>query len=141
MFSVLKSCSIDINIHTLDILLLSLNTSTVWKKNSSCQTREPVWPSCKALGWQAEGPRLYKKKKIQIKKINSASAKCCELDPIPTMLVYENLDILLPSITNIVNTSLTTGTVPRDLKTTVVKLLLKKKITCQKSFEKLPSHL
>jgi len=42
------------------------------------------------------------------------------------MLLYENLDILLPTITNIINTSLTTGIVPRDLKTTVVKLLLKK---------------
>ena len=50
----------------------------------------------------------------------------CELDPIPTTLLYENLDILLPTVTNIINTSLTTGIVPRDLKTDVVKPLLKK---------------
>ena len=50
----------------------------------------------------------------------------CELDPIPTTLLYENLDILLPIIMNIINTSLTTGIVPRDLKTAVVKPLLKK---------------
>ena len=61
-----------------------------------------------------------------LKIINSASAKSCELDPIPTTLLYENLDILLPTITNIINTSLTTGIVPRDLKTAVVKPLLKK---------------
>ena len=59
-----------------------------------------------------------------LKIINSASAKSCELDPIPTTLLYENLDILLPTITNIINTSLTTGIVPRDLKTAVVKPLL-----------------
>ena len=35
-----------------------------------------------------------------LKIINSASAKSCELDPIPTTLLYENLDILLPTITN-----------------------------------------
>ena len=55
-----------------------------------------------------------------------ASAKSCELDPIPTTLLYENLDILLPTITNIINTSLTTGIVPPDLKTAIAKPLLKK---------------
>ena len=61
-----------------------------------------------------------------LKIINSASAKSCELDPIPTTLLYENLDILLPTITNNINTSLTTGIVPPDLKTAIVKPLLKK---------------
>ena len=61
-----------------------------------------------------------------LKIINSASAKSCELDPIPTTLLYENLDILLPTITNIINTSLTTGIVPPDLKTAIIKPLLKK---------------
>ena len=61
-----------------------------------------------------------------LKIINSASAESCELDPIPTTLLYENLGILLPTITNIINTSLTTGIVPRDLKTAIVKPLLKK---------------
>ena len=58
--------------------------------------------------------------------INSASAKSCKLDPIPTTLLYEKLYILMPTITNISNTSLTTGIVRRDLKTAVVKPLLKK---------------
>ena len=61
-----------------------------------------------------------------LKIISSASAKSCELDPIPTTLLHENLDILLPTITNIINTSLTPGIVPRDLKTAIVKPLLKK---------------
>ena len=61
-----------------------------------------------------------------LKIINSASAESCELDPIPSTLLYENLDILLPTTTNITNTFLTTGIVPRDRKTAVVKSLLKK---------------
>ena len=55
-----------------------------------------------------------------------APYKSCELDPIPTTLLYENLDILLPTLTNIINTSLTTGIVPPDLKTAIVRPLLKK---------------
>ena len=74
-----------------------------------------------------------------LKIINSAFAKACELDPIPTTLLYENLDILLPTITNIINTSLTTGIVPCDQKTAIIKPLLKKP-SLDKSFEKLPSH-
>ena len=64
--------------------------------------------------------------KFVLKIINSAPAKSCELDPIPTTLLYENFDILLPTIINIINTSLSTGIVPHDLKTAVIKPLLKK---------------
>ena len=52
--------------------------------------------------------------------------KSCDLDPIPTELLYENLDVLLPTITNIVDTSLASGFVPPDFKTAIVKPLLKK---------------
>ena len=68
----------------------------------------------------------------------NSTAKSCELDPIPATL-HENLDILLPTITNIINTSLTTGIVPRDLKTAIVKPL-EKAIIDKKSFENLPPH-
>ena len=64
--------------------------------------------------------------KFVLKIINSAPAKSCKLDPIPTMLLYENLDILLPTFINIIKASLSTGIVPRDLKTAIVKPLLKK---------------
>ena len=50
----------------------------------------------------------------------------CDLDPIPTELLYENLDVLLPTITNIISTSLASGFVPPDFKTAIVKPLLKK---------------
>ena len=49
----------------------------------------------------------------------------CDLDPIPTELLYENLDVL-PTITDINNTSLASGFVPPDFKTAIVKPLLKK---------------
>ena len=58
-----------------------------------------------------------------LKIIKNTPAKSCEFDPIPTTLLY---DILLPTIANIINTSLTTGIVPSGLKTAVVKPLLKK---------------
>ena len=61
-----------------------------------------------------------------LKIIKSTPVKSGELDPIPTTLLYDNLYILLPTITNIINTSLTTGIVPRGLKTAIVKPLLKK---------------
>ena len=49
--------------------------------------------------------------------------KSCDLDPIPTELLYENLDVLLPTI---INTSLASGFVPPDFKTAIVKPLLEK---------------
>ena len=49
------------------------------------------------------------------------------LGPIPTKLLYKTLEVLLPTITNILNESLTPGTVPSEFKTAVgIKPLLKK---------------
>ena len=50
----------------------------------------------------------------------------CSLDPIPTPLLVESLDLLLPTITNIVNESLTSGSFPTLCKSAVIKPLLKK---------------
>ena len=52
--------------------------------------------------------------------------KLCELDPIPTKLLFGDIDVHLPTVTHIINTSLSSGSVPLELKTTVVKPLLKK---------------
>ena len=65
--------------------------------------------------------------------------KSCDLDPIPTELLYENLDVLLPTIT-IINTSLASGFVPPDFKTAIVKPLLEKP-SLDENTEKLPSNL
>ena len=52
--------------------------------------------------------------------------KLCDLDASPTKLLCESLDILLSTITNIINTSLASGVVSPDLKTASVNPLLKK---------------
>ena len=51
----------------------------------------------------------------------------CSLDPIPTPLLVENIDPLLPAVTQVVNESLVTGIFPTTFKTAVVKPLLKKR--------------
>ena len=52
--------------------------------------------------------------------------KISVLDPIPTKLLYKTFEVLLPTVTNILNESFTSGTVPSEFKTAVVKPLLKK---------------
>ena len=41
--------------------------------------------------------------------IKKAAKKSCPLDPMPTLVVLEDLDVLLPVITNMINLSLKTG--------------------------------
>ena len=63
----------------------------------------------------------------EIRKIITKSSNAsCDLDAIPTSLLKEHIDILLPVITRIINTSLESGTFPSDLKRALVKPLLKK---------------
>ena len=58
--------------------------------------------------------------------IQKSPNKSCELDPLPTWLLKECLDELLPLITDIVNASMTAGSVPKDFKSALVRPLLKK---------------
>ena len=58
--------------------------------------------------------------------ILKTASKSCKLDPIPTSLTKQYLDALVPVITKIINTSLTTGIVPDCFKSAIVKPLLKK---------------
>ena len=48
------------------------------------------------------------------------------MDPIPTVLLHDILPTLAPIITQIVNTCLTSGTFPSDLKSAIVQPILKK---------------
>ena len=50
----------------------------------------------------------------------------CDLDPIPTSILKQCLPVLLPTITDIVNLSLTTGVFPKQFKRSSVIPLLKK---------------
>lgn len=58
--------------------------------------------------------------------VKKAANKTCRLDPMPTWLLKECLDTLLPIITCIVNKSITSGIVPSAFKRAVVRPLLKK---------------
>ena len=61
-----------------------------------------------------------------LKKIILASnITTCPLDPIPSNLLIQSLDVLLPTLTDIVNDSLRTGHFPKVYKTASVKPLLK----------------
>ena len=63
----------------------------------------------------------------EIRKIIMKSpSKSCLLDPWPTFLVKECIDILLPSITRLVNCSLSEGVVPDEFKKAIVTPLIKK---------------
>jgi hypothetical protein len=58
--------------------------------------------------------------------IAESSKKSCSLDPMPTSLVLECSDVLLPSITRMINLSLEVGTLPDPWKLADVHPRLKK---------------
>ena len=60
------------------------------------------------------------------KIISKSPTKSCLLDPLPTFLIKECIDILLPSITKLVNFSLSEELVPFGFKKAVVTPLIKK---------------
>lgn len=60
------------------------------------------------------------------KLVSRSSKKSCQLDPMPTNLVVGMSDMLLPIITNVVNSSLSLGHFPSDWKTALVDPRLKK---------------
>ena len=60
------------------------------------------------------------------KLINSAEAKSCELDPIPSKLLNTNSREIAPAITEILNLSLKTGEFCKELKQALLHPLLKK---------------
>ena len=60
------------------------------------------------------------------KIILKAPTKSCQLDPIPTKIVKECVEPLLPTFVKILNTSLGSGTVPSLFKKAIVTPLIKK---------------
>ena len=60
------------------------------------------------------------------KLINSSTKKSCTLDPMPTSLVTDCIDVLLPIITKMINLSLESGLFVDDWKCALVLPLLKK---------------
>ena len=60
------------------------------------------------------------------KFIIKSPSKSCELDPLPTYLLKEVLEYLLPLITAIINKSLAESNVPLSFKKANIRPLLKK---------------
>ena len=58
--------------------------------------------------------------------VKKSPSKHCELDPMPTWLVKDCLEEILPILTRIINLSLQLGDVPLSLKHAIIKPLLKK---------------
>ncbi|WP_295513932.1 reverse transcriptase domain-containing protein, partial [Thiolapillus sp.] len=54
------------------------------------------------------------------------ACKTCDLDPIPTSLLFDCSDEIVPALTHVVNQSLLSGTFPTVFKHAIVKPLLKK---------------
>ena len=59
--------------------------------------------------------------------IKSSKPTSCALNPIPTSLLLEYHDDILPTLTHIINTSILSGQFPTNMKTAIVKPLLKKR--------------
>ena len=63
----------------------------------------------------------------QVRRIlMSSPVKSCSLDPVPTFIVREFIDLLLPYLTSMVNASLAQGRLPSSEKHAIVTPLLKK---------------
>ena len=59
--------------------------------------------------------------------ILSSAPKSCELDPIHSKLLIECLDSMLPSLTDLFNSSLASGIFPQCFKSALVTPILKKR--------------
>ena len=63
----------------------------------------------------------------EIKKSSSKSlSKSSELDPLPPVVLKGCLTVLLPTITRVINISLSTGVMPDALKVAILSPMLKK---------------
>jgi len=58
--------------------------------------------------------------------VGKSPNKTCGLDPMPTWLLKQNTDIILPVLVSMVNTSLSSGSFPSSLKEAIVTPALKK---------------
>ena len=63
----------------------------------------------------------------EVKKIIlSSPAKSCSLDPIPTQFLFQHIDVLIDSVTTIVNDSLISGVMPLCFRQAIISPLIKK---------------
>ena len=77
------------------------------------------------------------REKAAERAVQSRPSKHCPLDPIPTWLLKNSIDILAPYLTELANQSFSSGVFPYDLKTAILKPLLKKLGLDPENFENL----
>ncbi len=80
---------------------------------------------CHKYQYELKEFRLLTEDEVR-KLITNSSNKYCELDPMPTSLLKDSIDDVLPLITHIINLSLRLGDMPQALKKAIIKPLLKK---------------
>ncbi|XP_072025417.1 uncharacterized protein [Amphiura filiformis] len=74
-----------------------------------------------------EPTSLEEVEKVLVKLPN----KTCSIDPLPTWLLKQNLSLVVPIITKIVNVSMCTGNFPTTLKNAIVTPILKNRLLIQ----------
>ena len=97
----------------------------VTKLNTSIPpvNQSPHFPQPPRISPKLTGFRLTDISEIT-KLVLQSPTKQCELDPIPTFLLKESISVLAPTITEIVNLSLSSGTFPSSFKLSIVTPLL-----------------
>ena len=91
------------------------------------RTADPDLTSGESITCQVEFSNFAVLSRDNVKEYACKSAKkSCNLDPLPASLMKNCLGMLLPTITNIVNLSLSTGTMPETLKVAKLVPVLKK---------------
>ena len=86
-----------------------------------------IFRKCKKTEIRSKMNVLERASEDEIKKlILNSSSKSCDLDPIPTSVLKNCLDILIIPITDIINISMETSTFPQNFKEAHVRPLLKK---------------
>ena len=91
------------------------------------RTADPDLSSSESTRFQVELSDFAVLSQDTVKEYACKSAKkSCNLDPLPASLMKNCLNTLLPTITNIVNLSLSTGTMPETLKVAELVPALKK---------------
>ena len=108
--------------------MFHVNSCITKNRQNSCKFVLPE--SCNTVHPPFDPPKLAVFTQVtqdEIAKIVSISpTKSCLLDPLPTFFVKDCMDILLPSMTKLVNCSLSEGLVPDGFKKAVVTPLIKK---------------
>ena len=102
-------------------------TNKVDKLGANIASEHVTWTL--VTGTTAASFSLFEKvSQLTVKEcILNSAPKSCELDPIPSKVLIECLDSILPSLTDLFNSSLASGIFPQCFNSALVTLILKKR--------------